>query len=104
MKEGSTMPRLLTVNAAASILGYSPETIRRAIRGGRLEAYRRPRGTRIEPDALRTYMELYLCPAKDLTAHSSNYIAVTTASSGGKAAKDGAPRQAMRMSAALDRH
>lgn len=97
------MPRLLTVRAAASIVGYHPETIRKAIREGRLEAYRRPRATRIEPNALRTYMELYLCPAKDPIDHFSNYTAERTTSSGGRAARDGAPRRVMRMNAALDR-
>ncbi|MDL2172425.1 MULTISPECIES: helix-turn-helix domain-containing protein [Asaia] len=101
---GEGMPRLLTVNAAASIVGYHPETLRKAIREGRLEAYRRPRGTRIEPDALKAYMDLYLCPASDQTDHFSNYTGARTALSGGKAARDGAPRRAMRMNAALDRH
>ncbi|WP_408869689.1 helix-turn-helix domain-containing protein [Brytella acorum] len=98
------MPPLLTVRAAAIVTGLCEETIRRAIRAGRLEAYRRHRATRIRPDALNAYMDSYLCPASDQISHSSNYIGGRGQSSGGRKASAGVSRLALRMRSALDRH
>ncbi|WP_390614214.1 helix-turn-helix domain-containing protein [Gluconacetobacter diazotrophicus] len=91
----------MTVAAAASIAGLHIDTLRKAIREGRLEAYRRPRATRVTPEALRAYMDLYLCPAKDQIGHFWNSIEGRGASSGGRAESASEARRVLRMKRAL---
>ncbi|GBQ82292.1 hypothetical protein AA13595_0883 [Gluconacetobacter johannae DSM 13595] len=56
---------LMTIAQAAALLGLHPETLRRDIRSGKLEAYRRPRATRISRPALQAYLEQFRSPMID---------------------------------------
>jgi excisionase family DNA binding protein len=47
---------LYTVQEVADRLGVHPETIRRLIHGGRMEAVRVGRVLRVHPDALETFL------------------------------------------------
>ena len=58
------MPRLMTVAAAAE-LDCHPETIRRAIRAGKLTHYRLMGLIRISPDQIAAFVESGLQPARD---------------------------------------
>lgn len=96
------LPRYMTVAKAASIADLHIDTVRKAIRQGKLEAYRRPRATRVTPEALKAYMDLYLCPARDQNDHSSNYIGGRGTLSGGKAESASEARRALRMRKVLN--
>ncbi|MBO1361998.1 helix-turn-helix domain-containing protein [Acetobacter sacchari] len=94
---------LLTVYKAAAIVGCCDETIRRAIRSGKLAAYRRPRCTRIAMNDLKAYLDTYHCPASEMTSPTWNYVAANGPSSGGKTDSAAASRLAQRMRNALDK-
>ena len=96
-------PPLLTVAAAAARLDCSPETVRRAIRAGRLACYRIGGCTRIAPEHVAAFLETRLCPARDPQDPGSNSAAAPGASSGGTAASGAAFQQGRRTGRALDR-
>lgn len=56
---------LMTIAEAAALLKVHPETIRRAVRNGKLEAYRRPGMTRISVPALQAYLDRCKSPVTD---------------------------------------
>jgi excisionase family DNA binding protein len=56
-------PRLMTVAGAAAALTRHPETVRRAIRAGRLGCYRIGGCTRISPEQLEAYLTASELPA-----------------------------------------
>ena len=94
---------LLTVEAAAERLGCAPETVRRAIRAGRLACYRLGGCIRIAPEHLSAFLESHLCPVRDQTAPASSSTADSTTSPGGTDRHVGAYQQARRTQSALDR-
>jgi excisionase family DNA binding protein len=96
-------PALMTVNGAAEQIGCHPETIRRAIRTGRLACYRMRGCTRIAPEHLQAYLDASLCPARDQQDHDSNSTAANGTSRGGREMSVSDFRQARRIRAALDR-
>ncbi|GBQ19573.1 hypothetical protein AA12717_0296 [Gluconacetobacter sacchari DSM 12717] len=96
-----TIIPLLTVSRAAAIVQCHPETIRRAIRNGRLAAYRRPGCTRISETDLKAYLDTYHCPATEMTSPTWNYVAANGPSSGGRAASVTAALQVARMKRSL---
>lgn len=98
---GEGMPRLLTVRKAASEIDVCPETVRRAIRSGKLAAYLRPGGYRVSTVDLQAYMDTYHCPASETTSRTWNYAAANGRLSGGKADKESAFRLAQRTRNAL---
>ena len=49
--------RLYSVREVAAKLGVHPETIRRLIHDGRLDAVRVGRVLRVDPEAVRTFVE-----------------------------------------------
>ncbi len=51
------VPRLLSVSAAARVLGCSPQTVRRRIRAGELTAVREHGRLKVRGDDLRGYIE-----------------------------------------------
>lgn len=55
----------MTVADAAACLECAPETVRRAIRGGKLACYRLGGCIRISADQLGAYLEASLCPARE---------------------------------------
>jgi excisionase family DNA binding protein len=59
-----TQLKLLTVEKAAAALDCHSETIRRAIRSGRLGCYRFGGLIRISPEQLRQFLDASFCPAK----------------------------------------
>lgn len=61
----STLPQLMTLDAAAAQLGCSTEHLRRAIRAKRLACYRYARRTMITPEHLAAFVESTLRPASD---------------------------------------
>ncbi|GEN63188.1 hypothetical protein AOE01nite_14120 [Acetobacter oeni] len=77
---------LLTVSRAASILGCHVETVRRAIRSGRLAAFRMRGCTRISQADLKAYLDTYHCPAHEMTNPIWNSGGASGPSSGGRAA------------------
>jgi excisionase family DNA binding protein len=64
MPDPKTPPRLMTVARAAAALDCHPETVRRAIRSGRLACYRMRGCTRISPEHLQAYLDASFHPAK----------------------------------------
>lgn len=98
---GDGMPRLLTVRKVASEIDVCPETIRRAIRTGRLAAYRHPSGYRVSTVDLQAYMDTYHCPASEMTSRTLSYVGANGRSYGGKADKESAFRLAQRTRNAL---
>ena len=80
----SDHPRLLTIAAAADQLDLNPETIRRAIRAGRLACYRLGGCTRIAPEQLAAYLESSLCPARETKSLTLSPEEGSGQSSGGK--------------------
>ncbi len=96
-------PRLMTVAAAAAELDCHPETLRRAIRAGRLSCYRMGGCTRIAPEHLTAYLEDHLCPARDPMDQSSNGAGASGTPSGGKMDIAEGLRLERRMTRALDR-
>lgn len=52
---------------STGLLGLHPDTLRRDIRNGKLEAYRRPRATRISRPALQAYLDRFKSPMIDST-------------------------------------
>jgi len=100
---GEVMQPLLTINRAASIVGCHTETLRRAIRAGKLAAYCRPGATRISETDLKAYLDTYHCPATEMTSRTWNYVAANGPSSGGKKENATDSRLALRMRNALDK-
>ncbi|GAB6854206.1 hypothetical protein JCM15831A_12300 [Asaia astilbis] len=98
---GEGMPRLLTVKKAASEIHVCAETVRRAIRAGKLAAYRRPGGYRVSTTDLQAYMDTYHCPASEMINPTWNYVAANGRSSGGKREKENDFRLAQRTRNAL---
>ncbi|MGL4966122.1 MAG: helix-turn-helix domain-containing protein [Inquilinus sp.] len=97
--------RYLTVERAAAIVEVDPETIRRAIRAGRLACYRPGGGRliRITPEQLDAYMESTLCPVRETTPPISDPDEASSKSSGTKADSVDGFRQARRTRSALDK-
>lgn len=98
---GEGMPRLLTVKKAAFEIQFCAETLRRAIRAGKLAAYRRPGGYRISTTDLKAYMDTYHCPASEMISPTWNYVAANGRLSGGKKDKENDFRLAQRTRTAL---
>lgn len=97
------MERYLTIHEVAARTGQHIETVRRAIRAGRLAAYRIPKNTRITEEAFQDYLRSYHCPAHGTTNRTSNYDAGNGASSGGKKGSASGFQQVQRMRRALAR-
>lgn len=97
------LERYLTIQEVASRTGQHPETVRRAIRAGRLAAYRIPKNTRVTEEAFQDYIRSYHCPAHATTSRISNYDAGNGASSGGKKESGSDFRQVLRTRRALAR-
>jgi excisionase family DNA binding protein len=68
----SDHPRLLTTAKVAKILECNPETIRGAIRAGRLACYRLGGCTRISHEQLAGYLESSLRPVQETTSLTLN--------------------------------
>jgi excisionase family DNA binding protein len=94
-------PRLMTVARVAAQLDCHPETIRRAIREGRLACYRMRGCTRISPEHLQAYLDAFECRALDQIPQHLNSVAGGGKSSGGMAASAAASRLERRMRLAL---
>ncbi|MCP9319103.1 helix-turn-helix domain-containing protein [Acetobacter persici] len=92
-----TLPAFMTVPEAAMAVRCHPETLRRAIRDGRLAAWRRRRCTLVSPEALMAYLEGFLCPASASKSLISNSVAASTTSSGGMPENAIAFQRAQRM-------
>lgn len=86
-QSGATIqiPDLLTVSEAALLVRRHPETLRRAIREGRLAAWRQRGCTLVSPETLKAYLDDYLCPASATKSLISNAVEASTTSSGGQA-------------------
>ncbi|KXV51115.1 hypothetical protein AD944_02990 [Acetobacter tropicalis] len=97
------IPVFLTVPEAASLVRRHPETLRRAIRQGRLAAWRQPGCTLVSVEALMAFMEGFLCPASVTKSLTSNSAVGSIASSGGSAKSVTAYRQEQRMRRSLDK-
>lgn len=95
-------PRLYTTASAAAALGYHVETIRRAIRAGKLACYRPGRNARIAPEHLDAWLKASECPARDPNDPLSNDTEADGQSSGGMAASVAEFRLEQRMNKALD--
>ena len=94
---------MLTVRKAAVLLDVHPETLRRAIRAGKLACYKPGRCARITEAQLQAYLDAHLCPARDQTDPNSNGENSDGTSSGGMETNVAAFRLAQRMNAALDK-
>jgi excisionase family DNA binding protein len=65
---GSTpIPRMMSIAKVAAQIDCHPETLRRAIRAGKLACYKLGRCTRITQEQLQAYLDAALCPAVDQT-------------------------------------
>ncbi|WP_394356096.1 helix-turn-helix domain-containing protein [Brytella acorum] len=91
------VPVFLRVSEAAALVRRHPETLRRAIREGRLTAWRQPGCTLVSVEALMVFMEGFLCPAREMKNPISNPGAGNGVSSGGKRENDVDFRLAQRM-------
>jgi excisionase family DNA binding protein len=89
-------PPMMTVAQAAQRLGCNPETLRRAIRQGRLACYRFGGCTRLSEEHLRAYLDSALRPARDPKPTGAD-------ESGGMAVVLDEFRLKRRIDAALDR-
>ncbi len=58
------IPKLFTVEVVAGQFGVHPETIRRAIRSGRMGCYRLGGCIRVSADQLAAYLEASLCSSR----------------------------------------
>nr|WP_321985377.1 helix-turn-helix domain-containing protein [uncultured Lichenicoccus sp.] len=96
-------PRLMTVSAAAELIGMHPETLRRAIRKGELTCYRRKGCTRIAPEHLQEFLDKDLCLAKGSTSLTLRSDGDLGLSSGGSEGSVTAFRRGQRLKAALDK-
>ncbi|MBF0860222.1 hypothetical protein HKD24_13585 [Gluconobacter sp. LMG 31484] len=74
-----------------------PETLRRAIRQGRLAAWRQRGCTLVSLEALRAYMEDFFCPASASKSLTSNSAVASIVSSGGPMENAIAFQRAQRM-------
>ncbi|GAJ30586.1 helix-turn-helix domain-containing protein [Acidomonas methanolica] len=97
------LPVFMTVPEAAMAVRRHPETLRRAIREGRLAAWRQRGCTLVSVADLMAYMEGFLCPAQKMKTPTSNSGAASITSSGGKRENDVDFRLAQRMRSALDK-
>jgi excisionase family DNA binding protein len=95
-------PRIYTTATAAAALGYHVETVRRAIREGRLACYRPGRAARISEEHLQAWLKASECPARDPQDQSSNGTEADGASSGGTMDLGAELRQERRMNQALE--
>ena len=68
------LPRLMTVAAAAAELDCHPETIRRAIRAGKIAHYRLMGMIRVSPEQIAAFVESCLQPARDTEDKQSTAI------------------------------
>ncbi|KXV69539.1 hypothetical protein AD951_06085 [Acetobacter malorum] len=98
-----TLPVFMTVPEAAMAVRRHPETLRRAIRQGRLAAWRQRGCTLVSPEALRAYMEDFFCPASATKSLISNAVEASTTSSGGSPESVTVYRQEQRMRRSLDK-
>ena len=94
---------MLTVRKAAVLLDVHPETLRRAIRAGKLACYKPGRCARISEQQLQAYLDAHLCPARDQTDPVSNGENSDGISPGGTEMHVAAFQLARRMNAALDK-
>src|SRR6185312_13526355 len=97
------LPRLMTVETVASQLDVHPETLRRAIRSGKLACYRLSGCIRIAPEQLAAYLESHLCPVQGQIALPSRSIEGSGISSGGTEMRAAGFRQERRTQRALDK-
>lgn len=95
--------RTITISAAAAQLGVHPETLRRAIRAGKMACYRMGGCVRLAPEHIDAYLESSLCPARDPQDPGLNSAAASGASSGGTATNVDGFRLAQQMRSTLDR-
>ena len=95
---------MLTVRKAAALLDMHPETLRRAIRAGKLACYKPGRCARITETQLQAYLDAHLCPARDQTDPASNGESSDGTSSAGMQTSVAAFQLGRRKNAALDRH
>jgi excisionase family DNA binding protein len=97
------MSRLLTITKAAEQFDCHPETLRRAIRAGKLACYRFGGAVRLSPEHLQAWMDAALCPARDPQDQSLSHAEEAGQSSGGMETHVAALQQARRQNKALGR-
>jgi excisionase family DNA binding protein len=98
-----TVPRVMSLAAAASMLQVHPETLRRAIRAGKLTAYKVGRVARVSHDQIQSYLDASLCQDQDPMDLSSNGGKTGGTSQLGSEENVAAFRLERRMNALLDK-
>jgi len=103
MSDAYALPELFTAEEVARRLKCNPETVRRAIRTGRLAFYKLNGCNRVSLPDLAAYLESNRCPVQGQTDPSSSSGEASTTSSGGAMELVTAHRRAVATRSSLDK-